>query len=29
MNLNLDFLEEKLRITPEYHKSFMEVFNGK
>jgi len=28
MNLNLDFLEEKLRITPEYHKAFIEVFNG-
>jgi cytochrome c peroxidase len=28
MNLNLDYLEEKLRVVPEYAASFKKVFNG-
>lgn len=28
MNLNLDFLEEKIRIVPEYVDAFKKVFNG-
>lgn len=29
MNLNLDFLEEKLRVVPEYEAAFRKVFGGK
>jgi cytochrome c peroxidase len=28
MNLNLDYLEEKIRVVPEYNKAFMDVFGG-
>lgn len=28
MNLNLDFLEEKIRIVPEYVEAFREIFGG-
>lgn len=28
MNLNLDFLEEKLKMVPEYNKAFADVFGG-
>ena len=28
MNLNLDYLEEKIRVVPEYARAFQEVFGG-
>jgi len=28
MNLNLDYLEEKIRVVPEYARTFQEVFGG-